>query len=290
MGSAPRGWRLGPGLEATPVTGGARSARRIASSAAVPTSSCSSVGSRVASRRWISVPGRRTARASAESGLRSHHANSSTASRHRGEPAATPRSARPGALEQALDDELAGDREDEQRGDQMRAAALVLLGTSDRIGLPLLVGADRLVLDAVVGGEVGSAQGHGGRQQAERRGEALARRRRLRAAAQQAAGGGRGDGGEQDARVLERQPRLGQLAGARAGSTAKASASFSGPRSSGSAAGPRREASASAPEATLIAPSARARRRRPRRRAVDEQPVAKRHAAEAQPPRPGAVA
>src|SRR5918994_1135905 len=57
----------------------APSARRISARAAVPTSSCSWVGGGVAPRRWISVPGRRSAWASEVSGLRSLHANSSAA-------------------------------------------------------------------------------------------------------------------------------------------------------------------------------------------------------------------
>src|SRR5215211_3700992 len=47
--------------------------------AAVPTSSCSGVGSRVPITRWISLPGLRRRRVSRESGWRSPHAKTSTA-------------------------------------------------------------------------------------------------------------------------------------------------------------------------------------------------------------------
>src|SRR3712207_6999940 len=55
----------------------APSTRRISSSAARPTSSCSGVGSRVPIRRWISKPGLRSALASAVSGCRSDQAKRS---------------------------------------------------------------------------------------------------------------------------------------------------------------------------------------------------------------------
>ena len=156
---------------------------------------------------------------------------------------------RPGRLEQALDDQLAGDREDQQRHDQVGAAALVLLGGVRRVEAAALVGADRLVLDAVVGGEVGS------RQRRRAPGARPARRSRVSRAAVAGARAG-GCSAARDAAVASATPSTrGSSIGSRAagrprraiGITAKASASRSGPRRSGasSRAGPaRRPASA----------------------------------------------
>ena len=60
-------WRRSqaPSRSSCPIRLRAASTRRISSSAARPTSSCASVGSRVPSTRWSSWPGRRRARASA---------------------------------------------------------------------------------------------------------------------------------------------------------------------------------------------------------------------------------
>ena len=94
---------------------------------------------------------------------------------------------RPRAAEQPLDDQLAGDREDQQRRDQVGAAALVLLGGVGGVEAAALIGADRLVLDAVVGGQVAVAKrGRRGQQAEQRRsrphaGRAAADRRRARA-------------------------------------------------------------------------------------------------------------
>src|SRR5215211_3935086 len=68
---------------------GAGSTRRISPSAAVPTSSCSGVGSRVPITRWISLPGLRRSRVSRESGWRSPHAKTSTATAALPRPTAT---------------------------------------------------------------------------------------------------------------------------------------------------------------------------------------------------------
>ena len=149
------------------------STRRTSCSAATPTSSCSAVGSRVENRRWISKPGpvHRPARA-AESGLRSANTNSSTAPPTPAS-AAIARATGPGSSTSRSVSDLAGDREGEHRPDQVRAAAPVLLRHLVRIA-PLLVAADRLVLDRVVGGEARVAQRRQRRQGAEQRDRELA--------------------------------------------------------------------------------------------------------------------
>ena len=74
---------------------------------------------------------------------------------------ATPTAARasgPGRLQHALDQQLPGGGHHHHRGDQVGAAAVVLLGRARRVVRAGLVGADRLVLDPVVGGELAVAQ------------------------------------------------------------------------------------------------------------------------------------
>ena len=148
----------------------------------------------------------------------------------------------------------------------------------------LLVAADRLVLGGVVGGEVGAAQRDERREQAERRRDALAQPgspSRAPAADQVA-----DDGAARCRRRSPLDPRreAGRRAGARRaiGITANASASRSGPahdRHLGEAvaAEVRLRAGGDVDRAVL-----RARRGTPGRRAVDQQAVAQRHAAEPQ--------
>ena len=84
---------------------------------------------------------------------------------------------RPRALDQALQQHRASRREQHHRGDQVGAAAVVLLGHAGRVVDPLLIGGDRLVLDAVVGGEVAVHQGDDGGQRADRLHDTLAQSR-----------------------------------------------------------------------------------------------------------------
>ena len=99
------------------------------------------------------------------------------------------------------------DGAEQERRDEMRSAALVLLGRDRRVDIAL-VARDRLVLGAVVAHEVAIAQRH------ERRHDADRGRRELAAKPSAAAH----DGGERgaherrrgDAAVLEGEPRVGQ--------------------------------------------------------------------------------
>ena len=127
--------------------------------------------------------------------------------RERGAARPTPaRVACEGLLDQALEQDRAGGREQHHRDDQVGAAAVVLFGDRGDVLDPLLVGGDRLVLDAVVGGEVAVHQRderRGSRRSpgAGPRGSRVAGpRRRMQAGDRQ----GRG-GGDEDARVLEGQ-------------------------------------------------------------------------------------
>ena len=149
------------------------SSSRQAASAASATSSCSGEGSAVAIRCCSSCPGRASAFASGWSGCRVIQPKTSTAAptapsgaRDPGRPAEA--RGRPGG------EDVARRRGGEQRADQVRAAAFVLL----RALLAVLVRPDRDVLGAVVGGELAAAEREHGRSERERAGEELARRRR----------------------------------------------------------------------------------------------------------------
>ena len=203
----------------------------------------------------------------------------STRAGRRRRPAAT--GARPARAQQRGAGQVGG----QQRRHQVRAAAVVLLGRVARVVGVLLVGADRLVLDAVVGGEVAAAQGD------ERRARARARRaaaspptprvRRRSADRRRPRPRHRGEHGG----VLEGQARLGQRALderdhghrlAQADHAAHAGDALAHDRAR-AAWGPRRRA---------MRAVGGAHGRRPVRRAVHEQAVAQRHAAEAQLLRP----
>ena len=160
------------------------STRRISAIAASPTSSCSAVGSLVAQWRWISRPGVWKASASGSPWWRSDQANISTASE--APPRPTPaRSAAPGSSTRRSSSDGAGGGEQHHRHDQVGAAAVVLFGHAGDVGDPLLVGGDRLVLDAVVGGEVAVHQGDQRRHRADRLHQPLAQRAGAQGAAQQ---------------------------------------------------------------------------------------------------------
>jgi hypothetical protein len=118
---------------------------------------------------------------------------------------------RRGALDHAAQKRSAGQVGGQQRGHEVRAAAIVLLGRVARVGCVLLIGSDRLVLDAVVGGQVAAAQCDQRRTQRERGQRRLAadpaRTPPQRRAGQSGRAHRDGDGG-----VLEGQARLGQRA------------------------------------------------------------------------------
>ena len=156
---------------------GGCSTRRISASAARPTSSWRSSGSRVPTTRWISKPGRRIARAVRDSLLRSHQAKTSTAAAVEASATALPASG-PGRSTTLAQQQRAGDVGGQHRRDQVRAAAVVLLVGVGRVGgvVGRLVGGDRLVLDAVVLGQLAAAQREHGRGERDHRGGGLAAR------------------------------------------------------------------------------------------------------------------
>ena len=252
------------GLQSPPPAGRPPSRRR-------PTSICS--GRRLAGGEHAAGSrGRRacTAWPTAEPGLRSAYAKTSTAAETAPVPAAALRD-RARAFDQALRRDLPGDRERQHRADQVRAAALVLLRRVVRVERALLVGADRLVLDAVVGGEVAVAKGRQRRDHAKQRDHRLAgcvrrpppssaaRQRRASplaaAVATAAAITRRSSNGSRAERTRERA----------IGTTAIASASRSGPRRPRNLAQPalaRRSASARRrPRSSRPAPARRPPRR-----------------------------
>src|SRR5829696_7211596 len=181
-------------------------------------------------------------------------------------------------LERPAEQQRARDVGGEHRRDEVRAAALVLLGGVARVVGPLLVGGDRLVLDAVVGGELAAAQREQRRDDREERGDRLAARPAeplLRERPGQRGAGRDADDGE----VLERQPRGGQRAlderdhGQRL-------AEAHDPAHAGDVVGAAQ--AGLAPRGDLDLARGRAHGRRPVRRPVHEQPVAQRHPAKAQ--------
>ncbi len=111
-----------------------------------------------------------------------------------------------GALDQPLEQDRAAGGEQHHRHDQVRAAAVVLLGDRSDVVDPLLVGGDRLMLDPVVGGEVAVAEGDDRGHRSQHLHQPLAQgggRRPLAQDRGDAEGeSGRGD----DAAVLERKP------------------------------------------------------------------------------------
>ena len=163
-------------------------------------------------------------------------ARSRRTSRRRATTLATPtavRGDRPGLLEQPVEHQLAGGGEDQHRRHQVRAAALVLLGRAGRVVRARLVGADRLVLDPVVGGEVAVAERHHAPGPGRARPGRARGRRLLLPLPQRPAGGGGDDHRRDHPDVLEGQPRRRAACIRTSGISRKASASRSGPRSSG---------------------------------------------------------
>jgi hypothetical protein len=98
-----------------------------------------------------------------------------------------------------------------QRRHQVRSAAVVLLGRVGGVLVAVLVGGDRLVLDAVVGRQLAAAQREEGGQQRDRRSGGLAADA-ARAPTQDGPGDGSAGHHADGPHVLERQPRLGQRA------------------------------------------------------------------------------
>ena len=92
----------------------------------------------------------------------------------------------------------------QHRRHEVRAAAVVLLVCLRGV-LALLVAGDRLVLDAVVGGQVAAAQRQQRRRHAEQRHRRLAADRARAARADRVTAGGRGAHGAERAHVLHRQ-------------------------------------------------------------------------------------
>jgi hypothetical protein len=153
----------------------------------------------------------------------------------------------------------------------------VLLARGAGVDLALLVGADRLVLDAVVGGELAAAQ-RDERGRERDRGDGGLAAHPARAAAQDGAGGRGGGHGGEHRRILEGQLRLGQRApdqrdhGHR---LAEAHHPAQAREASGAAAHARLAPGGHGDRAVVAAHG-----RRPVLGAVDEQAVAQGHAAE----------
>ena len=127
-------------------------------SAVFATSSSSAVGSRVAATRCSSYPGRLSVRATAVLGVSRHPRERLGGDADGGHAGEQPRRPPPGGRH-ARHQGAAGGGRDQHRPDHVRAAALVLLGHVDRVGV-LLVAADRLVLGAVVAGHLRAADRH----------------------------------------------------------------------------------------------------------------------------------
>ena len=108
---------------------------------------------------------------------------------------------------------LADRGREQERADEVAAAAVVLL----RGALSRLVGADRDVLGAVVGGELAAPQRDGGGGERGERRDGLARWRSRAASGARCRPPRRRDRRRRDARPLEREARLGQRRAARRG-------------------------------------------------------------------------
>ena len=148
------------------------STRRISASAASPTSSCCGAGPRGCPPHAGSRAGRRNRRVNREFGWRSLQANTSTATAALPTPTATSAAGPRSPARRAATLPMARGRE--HRSHQVRAAAIVLLRRLGR-RLAVLVGGDRLVLNAVVGRQLARRAGQ------QRRREAHEGHRRLAA-------------------------------------------------------------------------------------------------------------
>src|SRR6202012_1289985 len=109
-----------------------------------------------------------------------------------------------GAVDEVLEQDRPGGGAEHHRHDQVGAAAVVLFGDRGDVLDGLLVGGDRLVLGAVVGGEVAVGEGDHGGDRADRLDHALAGRGGGAVAAHQAGERQGGGGRAEDALVLER--------------------------------------------------------------------------------------
>ena len=149
-----------------------------------------------------------------ESAWRSLQAKTSTAAAVEASATAPPASGL-GLLHRPLEQQRARQVGGEHRRHQVRAAALVLLLRVARVVVVGLVGGDRLVLDAVVGGQLAAAQREQRRARARSARTPARRRRPARGGLQQRARERRAGGDADHARVLEgqlglRQPPLDQ--------------------------------------------------------------------------------
>ena len=186
-------------------------------------------------------------------------------------------------LDQPLQQHRAAGREQHHRHDQVGAAAVVLLRHRGDVVDPLLVGGDRLVLDPVVGGEVAVHQRHHRRHRADRLDQALAQRPRPAPACAAARSRARVAPTAASTRQFSKGSRAAGSRRRASGSTAIASASFSGPRRPGSRATSFGRQLGLALGGDLDLPVAVAHRGGPVGRPVDQQPVAQRHPSEPQP-------
>ena len=165
---------------------------------------------------------------------------------------------------------------EQERRDEMRSAALVLLGRVGRVDTALVAG-HGLVLGSVVAHQLAAAQRDERRNDADQRGAELAAQ-----APASLDDGGEGcaqQRGAGDAAVLEREPGLGQAApDHRQGGEHLGHAHDAACERHAICGAEARAGTARHPDAAV----GRAHRRRPRGRAEQRQAVAQRHASEAQ--------
>ena len=246
-----------------------------------PTSSCSGVGSLVAQWRWISRPGVWKASARGSPWWRSLQANISTAIE--APPRPTPARAAALGLSTSRSSRTVPPAESSIIGTiRLEPQRSCSFGHRGDVVDPALVGGDRLVLDAVVGGEVAVASADQRRHRPDRLHDPLAQRRRPAPACAAA----RWRRASPRPRRAPAGPRTAAAPTGRrrraSGSTAIASASFIGPRRPGTFATRPGSQLRLALGGDFDPAVAVADRRRPVGRAVDQQPVAEGHAAEAE--------
>ncbi len=185
----------------------ARSSSRHASRAAFATSSCSCVGSRVAKRCCSSWPGQASARAAGWLGVPGHPAERLDRRRERPDGGGRSRDG-PHRGGSTLGGDVADGGGEQQRADQVRAAALVLLRAVGSV----LVRADRHVLGPVVRGDLALAQDERGRRERQQRRRELAYGGRETRALQRLDCDDGRDHRHERARALHRERRLRQRA------------------------------------------------------------------------------
>ena len=250
------------------------SAARQAASAASATSSWAAEGSAVETRACSSWPGRASARETGWSGWRPIQPKTSTAA-PTAPIAPTARAVGPGPGGRAGRERARRRAREQERADEVTAAAVVLL----RGRLSRLVGADRDVLGAVVGGELAALQGDGGGDERGNRRDGLAGGEAEPRAARDAGRRGTGDDGNCDAWPLEREAGLGQRP-PHVGEDGECLGQAQGPSDEGRR-HVRREASLGAGGGADGAVGS-AHGRAPRRGPMDEDPVRESHASEPQ--------